>query len=78
MQRTASMTRTEHIQHAILSSLARHADALDAGVGVTNLQCCVKFDRATGLPSKAIVTLEMENFIVSRTCTLDGFAFEST
>jgi hypothetical protein len=63
------MTRTEHIQAALVSALARHAVALDAGVGVTNLHCEIKFDRSTGLPTKAIVNLEMENFIVARSGT---------
>lgn len=59
------MTRTEHIQAAIVSALGRHAAALDAGVGVTNLHCEVKFDRASGQPTKAILHLEMENYITA-------------
>lgn len=69
------MTRHEHIRNAIISALERHALALNAGVGVTNLHCEVKFDRTTGLPSKAIFQLEMENFIASRQLT-DAFTFE--
>ena len=63
------MTRTEQIQAAMISALSRHAAALDAGVGVTNLHCEIKFDRSTGAPTKAIFHLEMENFIAARAGT---------
>lgn len=60
------MTRTEHIQHAILAALARHDDALNAAVGVSGLHINIKFDRSTGLATKAILHLEMENFLASK------------
>lgn len=72
------LTRAELIQNAMLSALGRHAEALNAGVGVSQLQCCIKFDRTTGLPTKAILHLEMENFIVSRSGSIKEFTFEST
>jgi hypothetical protein len=60
------MTRTEHIRHAVLATLVRHDEALNAAVGVSCLHFDIKFDRSTGLANKAILRLEMENFLVSR------------
>ena len=64
------MTRTEHIQHAILAALVRHEAALNGAVGVSCLHLDIKFDRSTGLASKAILRLEMENFLTSRALNL--------
>lgn len=60
------MTRATHIEHAILAALARHEEALNAAVGVSCLHINLKFDRSTGLANKAILHLEMENFLASR------------
>jgi hypothetical protein len=60
------MTRAEHIQHAVLAALARHEEALNAAVGVSCLHIDVKFDRTTCLANKAILRLEMENFLAVR------------
>lgn len=60
------MTRAMHVEHAVRAALARHEGALNAAVGVSCLHINIKFDRATGLANKAIVHLEMENFLASR------------
>jgi hypothetical protein len=60
------ITRAAHIEHAILAALARHENALNAAVGVSCLHIDLKFDRSTGLATKAILRLEMENFLAVR------------
>ena len=57
------MTRTQHLEHAILAALERHESALNAAVGVSALRIDIKFDRSTTLACKAILHLEMENFL---------------
>jgi len=59
------MTRAQHLEHALLMALAQHESALNAAVGVSCLHIDVKFDRSTGLATKAVLRLEMENFLRS-------------
>jgi hypothetical protein len=61
------MTRAAHIELAIRAAICRHEEALNTAVGVSSLHIDVKFDRSTGLASKAILRLEMENFLSVQT-----------
>jgi hypothetical protein len=65
------MTRHDHIQHAVLAALARHEGALNAAVGVSSLRIDIKFDRSTTLACKAILHLEMENFLAVKNKRFD-------
>jgi hypothetical protein len=75
-------TRATHIEHAILAALARHEEALNAAVGVSCLHIDIKFDRSTGLATKAILRVEMENFLAVReksfTIQSDGVMVEQS
>jgi len=61
-------TRADLIQQAILVSIERHRAMLDAAVGVSALRFNVSFDRSSGLPTKAVLNIESENFVAHRTC----------
>jgi hypothetical protein len=67
------MTRTDRIEQAILAALERHAPAIDQGLNVTHVQVDIKFDRSTGAPTKAVISMEQESFI--RETNLDQFTF---
>jgi len=68
------MTRSEHVERAVAVSLQRHAEMLNAAVGVSSLRLDLKFDPDTGLAKKVILSLESCNFVASR--DLHGYVFE--
>jgi hypothetical protein len=69
------ITRTDRVQGAILAALEKYAASINAAPGMTHLHIDVKFDRTSGLPHMAIVSMGMETRV--REISLEGFTFAS-